>query len=656
MLCRSGFCRIFWVAVISAVIGLCVPASAAYVTNGSFEDISGMGRGDYGYLNAGNISGWTISGTLADVPREGFGYFGVTSRLETLNLAGNTRIPDGDYVMFMQLFRENDDRVTVDTATMTTTFTDLIPGETYMLGYYYNVRDWGNQRAKFSSELGGKPFQVSTVATLLRDSNGLGYCFFRDTFVATAETMEFSIMAVKTNPDTGTWDETLLIDNVFITKASEATGWLNKRAWRTDADLGIISGGKYSHAINLGNGAADGVMINDLVFQKQQGTIRRDDANPENANYVVGKDGLYQVTAGYDWTGDNIRNTMTDEGSKLLSHHFLYVLSNITLEGLIPGMPYETTLFTNTFGSEHRYSSFTVNGGTATTLNAHNFSNSADFLDISVGNRYEGGLLTWVGNADADGKMRFDIVNGGDTMHFHAVMNRALPAPDVIMATGFGGLNAAYADAPASMTMDYCNVFEGTRDYNSFWQTAGTVRVTPDGKLEMEPASEMKMAFLSEPYANHKLRLSLDVNLSEADGGTLGVGFFEEGTGDFSGITLGRNSVSFSGAGMNISGNFDTDWVNLMLEFLILPNGTATLTELSLDGAGDYSALYGSVFSSTDLIGFGYGGAGFASLDNFVLTDLGVLEDANVPEPAAWVLLTLGMIGLGIRRKKILFG
>ncbi len=656
--------------VATILLGMHTPTFGQTIKNGSFEVLAeGFNRDGNGYIlhgpsddlidnkdakNHAGILAWRYNPTGVS---RGYGLSSASNPF-----ASGTPIPDGNLVAFIQ-----------KDGSLTTTVSDLTIGETYVLSYYYNARtSGGDKTAIISSTIDGAVFQPQTNlnglnwASYGKASNitgkplGTEYYYFSQSFIATANEMDLVI----NSHISGNLDQTLLLDNVTVRQFGTGTGWGMKKLWTGDADSGIISGAKYTHALSFRRSTPGAAFeINDLLFTQ----IHRLTTNV--------KAGSYSVSAANDWDGTGISSTMVagtteaplNVGSRTLAGEFIYNVSNITLDGLIPGMFYETTLFTNSFGGQ-RYAMLTANGD-AIDFNAYAFSTT------STGTH--GGTITWTGKAAetaGGGQIKIDVSNydGGNALHIHGVAVRAIPQTvnGLLMATGFsGGLNGAnFGGEIVGTTLDYHNAF----NQNAVWvhRGEGAPAASVAGYAVLQADSGIGMAFpVDESLICHAVQLSVDVYLES--GAKLGVGFFDStvgGGGDdpvtagFSGITLANDgtnrTLGFYDDAKTAQTESDLDvsalltssaWHNVLVEVWMLGDGMASLESLWIDGiAVDLDGMYGSTFSSTAMLGFAAMGAGGDTrLDNIILNDVG-----PVPEPATWAMLAMGLLAMGVYRRR----
>ncbi len=650
-------------------ISCCGSAWGQTITNGSFETDILSRLGSNGYIIGPNVTanttwpvvipGWTY--TSGDTPAHGYGLSDKTNRP---TFSANSIIPDGNWVAFLQ-----------SNGSLTTTISDLIVGEKYVLGYYYNARV-SSGTAEIKTELGGVVFQPQTLTRGIQTE----YHYFEQAFVASATSMDFVVHSFAND------DRTLLLDNVTVREWTQPVGWQVKQSWTSDADSGIVEGAKYTHALNF-NGKSEAT-INGVVFQ----------------NLASGKDipSSSLVREAGPWAAGDMNHLFPgNSNSFALGTTFLHAFNNdqtdhVVLTGLLPGMQYEMTIFTNSFGSENRWASLTANG------DSHVY-NSFAFTPLAP--NYEGGTFTWIGDAVVDnttapiynlgGKIALTIKNLNNNIHISGVAARALPTADVIMGTAFSGLNGAdYGKAVVSNTlrMDYANIFEGKGNYNDTWQVRGSVRgnnlITVVGNLQLGANSGLAMEFDAGALAGNLVNVSVDVlmgsnfrmNNEDYFARGIGVGFFDDEFGSggsdfvsrgFSGIVIRNDgSVVFYNnptGGDNpdeiyvsdavnwggTTGFVQNEWYNLAMQFAILDDETAILTGLSIGDApeGYYSALYGKAFSSLDLIGFSSSGSdGFNYFDNLIVLNGGGAAGAT-PEPATWVLMAIGLMELAATRR-----
>ncbi|MDO5113126.1 MAG: DUF642 domain-containing protein, partial [Planctomycetia bacterium] len=459
-----------------------------FIVNGSFETWTGAFN-SYTYLyknkpgTSDAITGWLYT---PDTGYTAENFTGITTDYgfgvaPTTNPFGEGRnIPDGDYALFIQR-----------PGTVSTTISGLTVGESYVLTYYYDSRS--NNDTTITTSLGDWTLQSSETVVRSRD-------FYKNTvrFIATEESLSLSFANKDyrevQDTSTGNWrlsDSTLLVDAVslYAQTANAYSGWVrNLDLWKGDSSSTISSEQTYSHALNFGpNGSVTDAVLNDVSFKAYGGTNPTSDASGAN----------FSVTGSTVNPDSGLQNNLEGTGSDALSKGFIYGLSQIQLNGLIPGMSYETTFFGAYWDNNvsQRIGRFTAPDGSRIEVDEQTF--------IENGTRY-GGTFSWRGEASETGNLQFNVQNlSGNTFHLYALANAASPDKDVVMATGFGGLNGENNGKQiVGTTMDYANI-EG----NNTWQARGgylgrtnyqTLCVVEDGVLKTGANCGSAMEFASE--------------------------------------------------------------------------------------------------------------------------------------------------------------
>ncbi len=675
-----------------------VPAAEPYnyVQNGTFStfvynNATNPALERYGYIreaaDAGSIfdsttpyyiPGWKY---VVGDGGGGFGMNGLTVATANNNnntFSGSTSLPS-DPVVFVQR-----------KGTFSTILENLIVGETYTLAYQYSSRPGrsGTHSGDIQSYLMTTTLD-SNVKTILQSNqrvlhNAGGYYDFIYDFVATDTKMEFGFETGYSGTDRTT---TFANVSVNLTSDLPSGGFRSPTAWIGDATSGILVGGRYTHAYNFGTNAAT-VMLNGVAFK----------GVTNNAA------GTGDAASGFTWTNNGgnygsgnatpVADAANNPGSVAILSSFRTDGPNFTLDGLFPGYEYELTLLTSSYGSANRTAKISVNGGDTKVFNAYGAigatpGTTEGYLDK------EGITVSWRGQADENGRLTvtgetLSVDPSVATWHIYGLANRVVSAPDgILMHTGFfntGSLNVALVGT----RMDHVNVF----GENNAWIGRGqrsdgnNVILQPNGIVATGANSGAAMAFNNSVHnaeilsCYESIILSADIqigslNANGTDYGAargLGLGFFDQ-NGDttsevargFSGVVVAPNGGLYFFSNMTRStlsndavmaripygGDFDINsFYNLSLEVVLNDNGTATLIDVIFGdetNTADYSALIGSVFETTQLIGFmsssnAWGHFGY--IDNFQVTGI-------VPEPATWVMLLLGLAGgvVGYRRR-----
>ena len=260
--------------------------------------------------------------------------------------ADNGTIPDGHNVAFLQSFGS-------DNTTLSTTISDLVPGNTYKVTFRCNAR--GGQTPILKVEIDGTLIVGVTVASV-GGTNPYKYCVFD--FTATDTTHGLTL---RNDTDAG-GDNTVCVDDFRI--AIRNSGW-SYAAWTSDADSGVDGSKTYTHAFNFGSGV--NAVINGITFTGKAG------GNPSQAG------SFSTVELGNVFPNDG--NNLSAGGSRTMANDFCYgnaantVVQSLTLNGLFPGGEYLATIYS--VGWENgpvRGATFSV-GNDRLTVNQDHFGN-----------------------------------------------------------------------------------------------------------------------------------------------------------------------------------------------------------------------------------------------------------------------------------------
>ncbi len=677
---KAGFIGAFFALTCVFATGLSAAEIRNYVQNGSFADYfyngaeKSVSLENLGFLKSSPVEGsvydgsagsadpntyianWKyVAGLNAATLGGGFGYNGSTltgTSNNRLFVGGSTVLP-ADPVAFLKCG-----------GTLSTELTGLTVGEKYTLSYKYAGRTdtgYGEIQSYISDGTNTTILQPNQLAPY----NQKGFVDFIYEFTATAATMEFGFQnAISGN------DRTTMMSNVSVQKSSDLTDgrWRGPTAWLNDATSGVVKGGAYTQAINFGGG--DSPELNGVKFMALTG-----------ANALAG---FENVSSGNPHTGMGTPNV--DAASAAILSTFTTNGASFDFTGLIPGFEYETLIMGSSFGASNRVGQFSINGTTPVLFNEY----GAVGATAEGFSGKEGLTIAWQGKADANGviSVKYNDISG-DTWHVYGMANRALVGSEVIMATGFGGLNGAYrGKSPLGTPMDHANVFTGVSNtWGARGQAydSGHLFVDNNGILNSGGNTGAAMGFDAEALTHFDtIIISADIKTGTLLGTDyvnargVGIGFFSSvyGTGNgevnrgFSGLVVSpdgelyfRSNMSNNDAGGMTSAvipylgselfNHDA-FYHLSMEVRLNDDDTATLISLLFGdetNKADYSPLIGTVFETTDLIGFLTSSAAslerFGYIDNFQVTGV-------VPEPATWVILLLGLAGgaMIFRRRK----
>jgi len=229
--------------------------------------------------------------------------------------ADNGAIPDGANVAFLQ------SGSAVGGTTLSTTISDLTPGQAYKVSFRCNAR--AGQAPILKVEIDGTQILGATVASV-GGSLPYKYCVFDFTAAEAAQTLTL-------RNDAG-GDNTVCVDDFHIAPLN--SGW-SYAAWTDDASSGVVTGGTYTHAFNFASTLT--ATINGVAF-----TGTGAGANPGGASFSTF--GLVNRFA-------NDGNNLAAGGSRTLANDFNYggggnvVVESITINGLFPGGEYLATIY-----------------------------------------------------------------------------------------------------------------------------------------------------------------------------------------------------------------------------------------------------------------------------------------------------------------------
>jgi len=329
-------------------LAFAVSAHAQTIPNPSFE--ADTFTVNPGYISGnGPITGWTAN---AD-SRVGLNPAGGSP------FADNGVIPNGVNVAFIQ-----SDPAVADGVTLSTTISDLVPGQAYTVNFRVNAR--AGQEANLSVDIDS----TRIVDTSVNAVNSGPYKYFAFNFTASATSQTMTLR----NASGG--DNTVLVDDFSI--APRNSGW-SYAAWTGNADSGVDGTKTYTHAFNL-NSTVDAV-INGITFTNVPG------ANPA----VAGSFSTANLVNGFPNDGNNL----SDSGSRQLANDFVYgnapTVQGITINGLFPGFEYVATIYSVGFDNPPitRAVTFSV-GNDRLTVNQDQFGNDngirVSYRYIATGN------------------------------------------------------------------------------------------------------------------------------------------------------------------------------------------------------------------------------------------------------------------------------
>jgi hypothetical protein len=343
-----------------------------------------------GYWN-GNvpITGWTTT-TPANVgqnPASGSPF------------ADNGAVPAGANVAFLQS--------TAGGSNLSTTISGLTAGTNYRLAFRANAR--GGQNPTLKVTVDGTAMALSTDFDLpqasanLTSVNGSNpYHYVTGSFIATGATAALTLV----NDAAG--DNTAAVDDFVVTLATvPPTPVVVATRWTGDADSGINSAFRYTHARTMGNTQREAV-VNGVNF------IRATGPNPNHPGHM-------------SWTGfANIFGDQTraiSGGSNTLAQSFMFGGPNtgVTIQGLKANTTYVATIYGVGWENGTRSADFSGSaGGGPTNVNLDAFGVT------------QGITVRYLYTTDASGTavtLSYPQAGGAGSFHTSAFSNReALPA------------------------------------------------------------------------------------------------------------------------------------------------------------------------------------------------------------------------------------
>ncbi|MBI5385135.1 MAG: immunoglobulin domain-containing protein [Verrucomicrobia bacterium] len=289
-----------------------------------------------GYIS-GNapITGWT--GSPAD--RVGLNPAGGSA------FANNGAIPNGTKVAFIQ-------SPGTGAATLSTVISGLTAGQIYTVNFRLNART-NNPAQTPVLKIGVDGQPIVNLSTIGVQIGGLttAYRFAAFDFTAAADTATLWL----TNDAAG--DTTVLVDDFSI---NASTNHWSYAAWNDDASSGVDGSKTYTHAYNLGTGAAE-TTINGVLFRVMSGT-----AAPN------------EFSTSYGSTTTDAANALLTAGggSSNLARSFLYGgnAGSLIIGDLVPGMEYVATFYAVAWETGMRAQTFSY-GTDRMTINQDHFNN-----------------------------------------------------------------------------------------------------------------------------------------------------------------------------------------------------------------------------------------------------------------------------------------
>lgn len=322
-------------------------ASAQTIPNPSFEADTYTNFPGYSSGNGGVITGWTSSKPAST----GLNPSGGSP------FADNGTIPAGAKVAFLQSNGAGTD--------LNTTISGLTPGTAYRVSFRANARANQNPTLKVSIDgtsvntsvdfAAAAPGGVITSVTGGPVQNPYHYVSFNFTAAGSA--------AALTLVNDALGDNTLCVDDFGIALSSDPLPpAIVGTRWTGDADSGVDSGYRYSHAWSLG-GSSWAKTINGVCFSTSHY------GNPSVP-------GSFSTGGLPNPFGDQGRNISGD--SNILGKSFLYGGPNIfiTLNGLKPNTTYVATVYGvdfDAFGTDRSAQFSGTAGGTPQRINLDSY-------------------------------------------------------------------------------------------------------------------------------------------------------------------------------------------------------------------------------------------------------------------------------------------
>lgn len=610
------------------------------VPNGSFETDTFTVWPGYISVN-GPITGWTTD--VGD--RTGLNPAGGSP------FADNGTVPDGANVALIQA-------TAGATPYLQTTISGLVSGETYRVSYRYNARNFDVANGQILSTLD------TATPTVLQNSVrypvvGGTNPYFLGAYEFTATADSHALRFQNTLPTASGGDGTVLLDDVRVQRAADAMG-LTIYHWTGDADSGISSAAKYSHALNFGSTASP--TVNGVAFTGYGGGAPSAGVGGANFSTASGMTGVLN--------GDGNNVTAGGGGSGTLATDFIYGGSGqgVALGGLLPGRRYKTSIFSVGWDDppSDRLSQFSVNGSDNVMLYHPEMGNDNGFRH------------TWRVQADASGSISVTNtpVNGASSWHYYAVANQADPSNEIV-ATSFAGLNGSANGqniTHANATPDYAN-----RPGSATWTETGmnvafhvdvqngAAVLGPNAGAAISIASAGEYTKPSFMNLQGDLRIGSLVGTDYQYSRGVGLGFYvaggyedgsvEVGAG-FTGLVLSpqgdlyrvlngvadqANMIAFGG------GTFDANLYYTLSYNIDTASGAIWGIQLA-GSTADYGVLGNTTaFDDTHTAMVGFLGSSaapdtYGNVENFVLS-------TAIPEPGTFGLLGATLLALGLRRR-----
>jgi hypothetical protein len=304
------------------ILALCTSAQAALISNPGFEaDTFTTFPGYISGATNGPITGWSST----DDNRAGLNPGGGANPSP---FANNGVIPEGTQIGFIQA---NNGTTTLSS---NAGITALTPGATYNLTYRVNSRN--SQVPRMGLVVDGQTL-IQNDVTSVGGTNP--YKYVSVNFTATSATATLSLS------NTSATDTTVILDNFSISAAAPK---FSVTPWTDDASSGLVGTAIYTHAYNFGNSATN-TSINGVPIIAVTG------GNPTIAGSFS-----YNMPVAFGLDANNVTGD-----SAALANSFVYNNQNATLslEGLIDGQTYRTSIFTVGWDvAPGRSSTLTANG------------------------------------------------------------------------------------------------------------------------------------------------------------------------------------------------------------------------------------------------------------------------------------------------------
>lgn len=342
-----------------------------------------------GYTAAnGPITGWTVTGNGGINP-------GPTSPF-----ANNGATPEGSQVAFLQ--------ANGGTSSLSTTVSNLTPGETYQLELRLNMRS-SFATPSVQIDMGGSTLLGASAIDAVGGSNPYHYATLYFVAGAASETLEISNVAAA-------GDSTLLIDAVSVTPSTPK--WTTS-AWTGDGDSGINAGGTYTHAYNFGTaGGAPATTINGVDFAAAPNALPSNNAAQPGGDFSLN---------GYTNVTNDAGNNVVGGGSATLASSFAFNGNPGALEltGLVAGSTNVLTMFAVGWDPAPGRTATFANGDERITVDENALGNN------------NGQIIQYRYTANSDGVATIDISPfDGLTFHLYGFANEATSVITDLYNTG----------------------------------------------------------------------------------------------------------------------------------------------------------------------------------------------------------------------------